>query len=264
MDLQLDGATRLVFIVGDPIAQVKSPAGVSRLLQDQGLNALVMPAHVLPADLRAWVDAVGRMRNVDGLIATVPHKFACFDLCTSATARASFVRSANVMRRLPDGRWHGDMCDGQAQVVSMRKHGCQFEGRRALLAGAGGAGSAIAHAFVEAGVGELAIHDTNTTRRDALVTRLAALGRCPVRAGSRDVRGFDIVSNATPLGMAEGDPLPFDVDGLAPGVFVSCVVTVPAITPLVAAAKALGCPRSSGSDMFGAVRGVIVEFLAGA
>jgi shikimate dehydrogenase len=57
MTLLLDGATRLHFIVGDPIAQVKSPGGVTRMLQDAGRNALVVPAHVVPADLAAFVRA---------------------------------------------------------------------------------------------------------------------------------------------------------------------------------------------------------------
>lgn len=261
MDLLLDGATRLIFIVGDPIAQVKSPAGVSQELQRRGQHALVLPAHVTPADLAGWLAAVSCMKNLDGLIATVPHKFACFEACASTTDRAGFVRSANVMRRRPDGQWHGDMCDGQAHVAAMQAKGCTFSGRRALLAGAGGAGSAIAHALVQAGVAELAIHDSDTTRRDALVARLSALGTCAVRAGSGDPRGFDIVSNATPLGMREGDPLPFDVSGLDAGSFASCVVTVPAVTPWIAAARARGCATSTGMDMFASVRDLMIDFL---
>ncbi|MEY4294544.1 MAG: hypothetical protein RLY82_232, partial [Pseudomonadota bacterium] len=105
----LDGATRVHFIVGDPIAQVKSPAGVSLAFQERGHNAMVMPAHVAPTDLAAWLNSASLAKNVDGLIVTIPHKFACFDLCATTSDRASFLKTVNTMRRNPDGTWHGDM-----------------------------------------------------------------------------------------------------------------------------------------------------------
>ena len=76
LDAGLSGATRLYFIVGDPIAQVRSPAGVTAALRAAGRDAIVVPAHVAPDDLPAFFAAVTAMRNVDGVIITVPHKFS--------------------------------------------------------------------------------------------------------------------------------------------------------------------------------------------
>lgn len=260
----LNGATRLHYIVGDPIAQVKSPAGVSQAMQERGHNAYVMPAHVAPADLAAWLAGVSLAKNVDGVIVTVPHKFAVFELCASSSARAAFLHSVNTMRRNPDGSWHGDMFDGLGFVAAMRDKGCQPEGKKALLVGAGGAGSAIAHALVEAGVSALAIHDEDAARRSTLVERLAGLGKCPVMHGSSDPTGFDIALNATPVGMKEADPYPLDVEKMTAGMFAGCVITAPAITPLIAAARAKGCATMTGADMFGRVRDLMVDFLLGA
>ena len=176
----LNGATRVHFIVGDPIAQVRSPSDVTRAFEQRGLNAMVMPAHVTPADLAHWLEGVSLARNVDGILVTVPHKFACFDLCRTHSVRASFLRAVNTMRRNPDGSWHGDMFDGLGYVAALRDRGCEPKGRKALLVGAGGAGSAIAHALVMAGVRSLAIHDGDADRRRSLVRRLAGLDRCPV------------------------------------------------------------------------------------
>ncbi len=263
MQPTLDGATRVFFIVGDPIAQVKSPAGVTQGLQARHRNAMVMPAHVVPARLAQWLTGVSQAQNVDGIIATVPHKFAAYDLCASTSARATFLRAANVMRRNADGSWHGDMCDGAGFVEAMRGHGCEPAGRSALLVGAGGAGSAIAHALVMAGVSALAIHDQDATRRATLVDRLAGLQRSSVVAGSTDPRGYDIVVNATPVGMRIDDPYPLDVGQLGAGMFVGCVITAPAVTPLIAAARAKGCRTMTGTDMFCRVRDMIVAFLLG-
>ncbi|MES2412399.1 MAG: ThiF family adenylyltransferase [Pseudomonadota bacterium] len=259
----LSGTTRLHYIVGDPIAQVKSPAGVTEALQARGHNAWVMPAHVAPGDLAAWLAGVSLAKNVDGVIVTVPHKFASFDLCATASERATFLHTVNTMRRNADGRWHGDMFDGLGFVAAMRDRGCQPEGKKALLVGAGGAGSAIAHALVMAGVSQLAIHDEDDTRRSTLAGKLAGLGQCPVTQGSADPSGFDIVLNATPVGMKEGDPYPLDVDKLSAAMFVGCVITAPAITPLIAAAGAKGCSTMTGADMFDRVRDLMVDFLLG-
>lgn len=257
----LNGATRVHFIVGDPIAQVKSPAGVSQAFQQRGRNAFVMPAHVVPADLATWVAGVSLARNVDGIIVTVPHKFACHDLCATTSERAGFLRTVNTMRRNADGGWHGDMFDGLAMVEAMRAKGLLPQGKRALLVGAGGAGSAIAHALVLAGVSALAIHDEDAQRRSTLITRLASLGRCPITGGTPDPTGFDLVVNATPAGMRAGDPLPLEVTQLTPAMFVGCVITQPTVTPLIEAARARGCGTVTGSEMFAQVRDLMVDFL---
>ena len=260
---QLNGATRVHFIVGDPIAQVKSPSGVTQAFESHGRNAICVPAHVAPADLAAWKEGVSLSKSVDGIIVTVPHKFACFELCATASERATFLRTVNTMRRNPDGSWHGDMFDGLGFVEAMRAKGCEPQGKKALLVGAGGAGSAIAHALVLAGVRELAIHDPDTTRRDTLIARLSGLGLGAVVAGSPDPSGVDIALNATPIGMKDGDPYPIDASHFTPAMFVGCVITAPAITPMIAAARETGCNTMTGADMFGRVRDLMVNFLLG-
>lgn len=261
--LNLDGASRIHFIVGDPIAQVKSPAGVSQAFQDAGLNALCIPAHVAPADLAAWTAGVSLSKNVDGIIVTVPHKFAYFDLCATTSERGAFLKSINTLRRNADGTWHGDMFDGMGYVRALALKGCNLQGQKALLVGAGGAGSAIAYSLATGGVRELAIHDEDTVRRDALVQRLASLGTCRVVAGSSDPTGFDIAINATPIGMKAGDPHPIDASKFKPAMFVGCVITAPAVPPMIAAARALGCNTLTGADMFAQVKDLMVEFLMG-
>ena len=260
----LSGASRVHFIVGDPIAQVKSPANVTRAYHARGLNAFVMPAHVAPADLATWLAGVSLAKNVDGIIATVPHKFACHDLCATTSERAAFLHTVNTMRRNPDGTWHGDMFDGLGFVSAMNDNGCDPAGKKALLVGAGGAGSAIAHALVMAGVSELAICDDDASRRETLVQRLAGLSLCPVKHGGTDPTDYDIVLNATPVGMKETDAFPLQASKLTSSMFVGCVITQPVVTPLIAAARAKGCLSMTGADMFGRVSDLMIDFLVGA
>jgi len=257
----LSGSTRLVPIVGDPIAQVKSPAGVTEALAARGSITVCVPMHVTPQDFAAFIAAMRITRNVDGILVTVPHKFAAYEACDTVSERARFLGSVNAIQRNAAGRLHGDMFDGLGCIAACIEKGCEFTGRRALVVGAGGAGTAIAHAAAIAGVAALGIADTDAARRDGLVARLAAAG-LPVHATpAADATGYDIVLNATPLGMRADDPLPVRRETLRPAMFVGDVVTEPQVPPLIAAARALGCRTSTGADMFYEVRDLLVEFL---
>jgi len=258
------GATRLYVIIGDPIAQVRSPAGVSAEFAARGQDAILVPVQVAADDLPDFLSVARRLKNLDGIVVTIPHKFACYQACTSATERAHFLRTANLMRRRADGSWHGDIVDGLGFVGAARAKGIDPRGMRALLVGAGGAGSAIALALVEAGVRELAIHDSSVERRDALIGRLNVSGKAPVLAGTTDPAGFDFVANATPAGMKDGDPLPVDLTRLAPSAYCGCVITKPEISPWIAQARKLGCVTATGTDMYRQHQGIMVDFLLGA
>lgn len=264
MTLRLDGETRLYIIVGDPIGQVKSPAFLSEIMAGRGVNALVVPAHVSAADLAPFVASVKLMQNLDGIVVTVPHKFAMLDYCDAPTDRAAFIGSVNVLRRLPDGRFDGDNLDGVGYLEGIARLGFSVAAKTALLVGAGGAGSAIAFEILERGASRLAIHDADIVRRDRLIEKLA--GRFPGRiaVGVTDPRGFDLVANATPSGMREGDPLPVDIAGLSGNQFVADVITRPEVSPLVAYARTLGCNTMTGAGMFNAQSELLVDRLLGA
>ena len=215
------------FIVGDPIAQGKSLAGVTQAFVERGHNAILVPAHVAPEHLLSWHAGLSRAQSVDGIIVAVPHKFAAFGLCTTTSERASFLSAVNTIRRNPDRSWHGDTLDGLGFVETMRDNGCDPHGRRALLIGAGGAGSAIAYALLLAGVWSLALVDTSKLRRTTLIDRLNWLKTAPVTHGTADPASDDIVLNATQMGMKTGDPYPADVTKFSGSMFVGCVITAP-------------------------------------
>jgi shikimate dehydrogenase len=259
--VNLDGATRLHVIVGDPIAQVKSPAGMTQAFTDSGYNGIVVPVHVSPQSLSDLLKGIRLAQNLDGIIVTVPHKFACYGHCAGASERAHFLGAVQVMRRLPDGGWFGENFDGLGFVDGLRAKGFEPNRARALLVGAGGAGSAIALSLIDAGVREIAIYDENASRRDTLLGRLKEMAKASVIVGSPDPAGFDLVANATPAGMRPDDPFPVKVEHLSPDTFVGCVITKPAVSPWVEAARKIGCRSSVGADMYAAVEALMLEFL---
>ncbi|WP_061145226.1 shikimate dehydrogenase family protein [Caballeronia arvi] len=262
LDAGLSGATRVYFIVGDPIAQVRSPSGVTAALRAAGRDAIVIPAHVAPDDLDTFFAGVARLQNCDGVIITVPHKFSATKYCKSLTDEGAFLGAVNMLKRNADATWHGGASDGIGMVAALRDAGCEPRAQRALLIGAGGAGSAIGHALVDAGVASLAIRDFDAARTGALASRLAALGRGAVHvADDAPAESYDLIVNASPAGMRPGDPLPIDVSRLPPTTFVGDVVTKPPLTPFIEAARARGCTTVTGTQMFGRVCDAIVAYL---
>lgn len=261
MDVRLDGETRVFFIVGDPIAQVKSPASLTQKMVDGGANALLVPIHVAQEALADFVAAVKQAQNVDGIIVTVPHKPAALAFCDQITDRARYAGSTNVMVRRADGKWLGDNTDGLGYLRGIRALGFDVRDKRSLLIGAGGAGAAIAYELLEQGVAHLAIHEVNEARRAATIARLNKVFPGKVSEGSPDPVGFDLVCNATPVGMREDDLPPVLVDNLTGREFVADSITKPEITPMLAAARARGCSTMPGLGMFNAQADILVDFL---
>ncbi|MBB3181073.1 shikimate dehydrogenase [Variovorax sp. Sphag1AA] len=216
---------------------------------------------VAEADLEVAMRAFAHTSNVDGLLVTMPHKFTAFAYCATSSETAKMLGVVSVIRRNPDGTWHGDMLDGYAFVKAQKDAGAKPEGARVLLLGAGGAGSAIAIALIDAGVRELIIHDTSEERTNKLVELVSKLGRGRVLAGPADPTGCDMVCNATPMGMADGDPLPVASHLLSSSMFVGDVIAGHGVTPFLAAAQAAGCKTADGDQMVEAVQDIMLDFM---
>lgn len=257
----LSGETKLYPILGDPIRYVESPQRLTSGFEARGYNGICIPMLVAAADIDVVMRALTRTPNVDGLLVTMPHKFTAFGYCATSSERAKRLGVVSVMRRNPDGTWHGDMLDGVAFVKAQVDQGARPTGARVLLVGAGGAGSAIAIALLEAGVRELIIYDTDATRTAKLIEILSDLGRGRVAAGPPDPTGCDMVCNATPMGMAADDPLPVAANLLTSNTFVGDVIAGHGLTPLLEAALAAGCKTASGSQMVQAVQTMMLDFM---
>jgi shikimate dehydrogenase len=244
----VDGSTQLFGIVGDPIRQVRSPEVWSALFRLNGVNAVCIPLHVRPGDLASVLAAVRRVRNLVGLIVTIPHKPAAARLVDTLTPRARAVGAVSVMRPEPDGRWTGDAVEGIGFVNGLLRSGQRVAGRRALVVGAGGAGAAIALALAEAGAASVHVSDIAPERAADLARRLETAGTLSGTSAAV-ARGFDLIVNASPAGMHPDDPIPVDCAELEAGAIVGDAVVHPPITPLLRAAQARGCHVQPGTVM---------------
>lgn len=258
---KLDGATRLFPIIGDPIEFVKSPQWLSRGFEARGHNGLCIPMQVAKEDLDPVMVALARTGNVDGLLVTMPHKFSAFRYCATSSATAKLLGGVSVMRRNTDGTWHGDMLDGLAFVKAQVDNGAKLKDARALLVGAGAAGNAIAIALLDAGVRELIINDADESRATRLSELVADLEQGRVSVGPANPEGCTLVFNATPMGLADTDPLPVSSDMLDSSMFVGDVIAGHGVTSLLKAAQSAGCKTANGEQMVEAVQEMMLDFM---
>ncbi|OWV98812.1 shikimate dehydrogenase [Rhizobium sp. R693] len=264
MELTVDSGTRIHFLIGDPIAQVIGPTLISQKMSDAGFNGVMLPLHVSKADLPVVLQGFNGIQNLDSVLITVPHKIACVSHCSSLSSRAEKLGVVNIMRKKSDGTWHGDNFDGPGFVKGLENHGHVVSGKKVYMAGAGGAGSSIAVSLLDSGVQSVTIHDKNDTTLATLCESLDRFYPGRVKPSSPQmVVDFDIVVNATSIGLREGDPLPIDLDGVRPGTLVADVMTKPAVTPFMKDALRRGCVVTSGTDMLDGQIDLLFRFVSG-
>lgn len=257
----ITGETRIFPILGDPIAQVRSPQFLTQILQRREKNGIVPPMHVAPEHFIDVMQSLRKTQNVHGIVITIPHKIPALDACDLVSERAKFVGSVNIIRKQSNGQLYGDNVDGIGYLDGVKKEGFDVKGKRALLIGAGGAGSAVAFEILQREAEYLAIYDLDQDRLNSLIKRLNE--RFPNRAGvgDQDPTGFDFIANVTPVGMRAGDPYPVDVSKLNSKQFVADAITKPEVSPMVEHARSLGCNTMVGAGMFNAEAEILVDFM---
>jgi len=257
----ISGKTTLIAHLGYPTESFKAPMIYNPWFDSQGIDAVVVPMGIQSADFPAALATLSRVTNLRGALVTMPHKVTALSLADEVTPTARIAGACNALLKRPDGSWLGDQFDGSGFVRSALTKGQRLQGARALVVGCGGVGCAIAASLAAAGVAQITLFDSQIASahalRDRLLAQYAQLG---VAIGSSDPGGHDVVVNATPLGMRDGDPLPLDVQRLAPGTFVGEVVMKSEYTPLLRAARERGCQVQVGTDMLFAMIPAYLEF----
>jgi shikimate dehydrogenase len=241
-DRVITGATRVVGVIGDPVGHSRSPAMHNAAFDALGLDWVYVAFPVARGDGAAAVRAVTTL-GLPGLNVTMPHKAdaaaACDDLAPEAAALGAVNTVVNA-----DGALIGHSTDGDGFLRALEDEAVEVAGRGVLVIGAGGAARAITHAL-----GRVGAHVTVVARRSDAGRNAAALAPDgdAARFDEIAVEGFDVIVNATPLGM-EGEAPPIDVAKLHAGQFVYDTV-YPVETPLLHEARAIGLGAAGGLGM---------------
>ena len=257
----ITGRTSLIAHLGHPTHAFVAPLIYNPWLERAGADAVVVPMDCRAGALEPLLGPLLALDNVIGALVTMPHKVAVVDLLDRVSPAVAVAGACNAVRRAPDGRLEGEQFDGEGFVRGARAKGCALAGARALVVGCGGVGSAIAASLAGAGVAALGLNDARAGAAAGLAARLRehhpGLDAFETRP---DPAGFDVAVNATPMGMSDDDPLPFDTARLSSGTFVGEVVMARETTPLLARAAERGCRVQVGTDMLFEMVPAYLEF----
>jgi len=246
----ITGTTEFIAHIGYPTHTFKSPSIYNPYFERAQIDAVLIPVACEPGPFPGVLKALFEVRNMRGAVITMPHKVSILPLLDHLSPAARVAGACNAVRRSADGGLEGDMFDGIGFVRAVQRQGLVVPGARVLIVGAGGVGSAIAASLAAAGAGAIALFDSRTEVAEALAARIAE--HCPqvqLRTGSSDADGYDLVVNATPMGMNVGDPMPLDVTRVMSGSIVCDVVHSAKPTAFLMAAQARGARIQGGADM---------------
>ena len=247
--MNITGTTRVFFILGDPVAQVRAPEVYNALFAQHGIDAVLVPLKLPAAALPGFLEHGLKAENIGGFWATIPHKGQLATLLNPRDPVAQIAGAVNAVRRLPDGKLEAALFDGIGFVKGLDHFGIDVKGKRVLVVGAGGGGHAVAAAIAQRGPAQLAVFNRTSDRAAALVDRLRPITGAATVAMSNDAAGYDLIVNCTSQGLKPDDPLPFDPTRVDAGAAVVDIIMSKQPTPLLRACRERGLKAEAGFEM---------------
>lgn len=211
----LSGKTKLVPVLASPVDHVIAPSAYNPAFAERGLNWLMVPMGVDPVDLAATLKQLARVTNLQGVNLTIPHKAQAFSLCQWVTEEARVSGMVNTLRLEEKGIWSGTNTDGIGFLNALRTQEMLDVTRPVFVAGAGGAGTAIAFALAKVGFTTIDVVDIDKQRVSVLLHSLQRMfPNITLGNSSEALTRAGLAVNATPMGLHKGDPSPFDATSL--------------------------------------------------
>ncbi|MDH6593911.1 shikimate dehydrogenase [Variovorax sp. TBS-050B] len=254
MSHSINGSTQAYLIPGDPVRNVRLPRMFNAAFERFGIDAVLVPVQVPLRDFAVFFKAAFLARNVLGMVIAPPHKPMAVDLLDGCGLFGRVAGSVNVVRRIENNELEGDLFDGEGLIGALDHYNIPFRGKRVLILGAGVSAAAIGVALAEGGTVDgaehIAFYDTSAGRAAGVAAKLDAFFDASVTAvESNAPEGYDLVINATPLGLVEGDALPLDVSRMDSHAALFDILLRNQPTPLVQAARARGLNAQAGFEM---------------
>jgi len=250
----IQGSTDLFLMPGDPVTNVRVPRMFNAVFERFGIDAVMVPARVPVRDLAVFLKASFLARNVRGMVIAPPHKPLVTTLLDGCGLLGRVAGSVNIVRRTDNGELEGDLFDGEGFTSALERFNIPFRGKRVLILGAGVTGAAMGVALADGGTVDgaehVAYYDPVAGKAAGLAAQLDAFFDATVLAvDSSDPAGYDLVVNASQVGLAAEDAMPCDVARIEPHAAVFDVLLRGQPTPFVRAARARGLHAQPGFEM---------------
>ncbi len=247
--MKVTASTRALTLLGDPVGHSKSPHIQNAAFAAAGVDGVYVAVRCALDDLQGFMRGLSRAGGGGNI--TLPHKERAASVVDVASPAVRRTGACNTFWGDEDGRVHGDNTDvgGFRQALKSFVEGSPA-GIRVLLLGAGGAARAALMGLLEEDAGEVVVYNRTAERARAVARRIGGQ-RARVAPILEDLRSesFDLVVNATRLGLGESDPTPLDFDLLHRVGGAMDLVYGSKPTPFVRAAEALGIRATDGTEM---------------
>lgn len=259
--MPISGTTRMLGLIGTPVAHSKSPAMYNYCFQKFGLDWAYL-AFDIPQEKTAEAVAAIRTLNLRGANVTMPCKNAVIPYLDELSPAAKAIQAVNTIVN-ENGRLIGHNTDGCGYTQNLRRNGIEVAGKKIVLLGGGGAASAIAIQAALEGTAEIAVFNLKDAFWPRVEKGLAAIAQaapsCKISLHDLEDRKSlkaaigrcDILSNATRVGMApyEDQSNITDLSWFRPDLVVTDVVYAPPATKMLREARAAGCRTCDGLGM---------------
>lgn len=246
----ISGSTTITGIFGCPVAHTLSPLMHNAAFKALGLDYCYVPFMVEPGMLASAVAGL-RAMNIRGVNITVPHKEDVLPMLDLIDHEALLIGAVNTIVN-DNGKLKGFNTDSRGFMMSLSEAGIEVSGKRVLLLGAGGAARAVGYGLCKK-ASKVYIAARNLSRAEELAVHLHSVSPATEGISLKDgisadfASGIDIIVNATPLGLSENDPLPFEA-GLISNSHVVCDL-IYKNTQLLQAAAQKGARTLDGAGM---------------
>ncbi len=239
---QIDAATRVYGVVGDPISHSLSPVIMNSAFRRENVNAVFLALHA--KTLKDLLNCV-REIPIHGLSVTMPYKEAILEHLDNTDSHTTKIGACNTVVRAQDGKLYGFNTDAAGIVRPLERRLNTLEGARILVLGAGGAARAAVFGLKERGS---EVYILNRSLANAKKLARQARARIMKRPDLKKM-AFDVIINATPVGMGNTRDTPLQ-DKEINARYVFDMVYDPAETRLLKLAKERGAQIIPGIEMF--------------
>jgi 3-dehydroquinate dehydratase / shikimate dehydrogenase len=238
---QVDAATRVYGVAGDPVAQSLSPAIMNAALRRETVNGVYLALHAKTLkDLMACVRDI----PIHGLSITMPYKEAIIPFLDNTDSHTTKIGACNTVVRAQDGKLYGFNTD-TAGVVRPLQQRIELENAKILVLGAGGAARAAVFGLKERGA---EVYILNRSAASAQKLARSARARMLKRPDLKKL-SFDVIINATPVGMGNTRETPLNANEIKAR-YVFDMIYDPAETKLLKLAREAGAEIIPGMEMF--------------
>jgi shikimate dehydrogenase len=244
----ITSSTRTFALLGDPVAHSLSPVIQNAAFRAARVDGVYVALRCDANGLSSFVQTLARSGG--GGNVTLPYKERAVSVLDTPSDAVRRTGACNTFWGV-DGRVHGDNSDVEGFKRALRLFlGGPPADQRVLLLGAGGAARAVLVALMDERVREVSMLNRSRDRAQAVARRIGG-SRVRVADSPIQVQGgrYDLVVNATRLGLEPGDPLPFDLNTLERAGAVMDLVYGAEETPFVRAALAYGVRATDGAEM---------------